>query len=244
MFQGGRVRHKGVRSIAGSVWLRGSTRPRPAGRTRWSGNDRSMMARASASEAAAPVASICTAMLPSAVASTGPATTGSPVASAVNWLSSRFCEPPPMTRIRAIGRPTSDSRSRMTSRYFSARLSKTARAYAPGVAGAGWSVLRQKRSIALRHVVGIRERRIVRIDQVPKPRLARRRVHQLAIGELLAAGRPRSPAPLEHPQPHHVLQQPRRAFHAAFVREVQVHRARRQDRRVDLHADERPGARS
>ena len=37
-----------------------------------------MMPRASASELTAPVASICTAMLPSAVASTGPASTVTP----------------------------------------------------------------------------------------------------------------------------------------------------------------------
>ncbi len=48
------------------------------------GNDRSIIDRASVSDATAPVASICIAMLPSAVASTGPAITVRPVASAVS----------------------------------------------------------------------------------------------------------------------------------------------------------------
>ena len=58
-----------------------------------------MTARASRSDDTAPVASICMAMLPSAVASTGPAMTGRPVALAVNWFSSRLRDPPPTMRI-------------------------------------------------------------------------------------------------------------------------------------------------
>ena len=48
-----------------------------------------------AREAIWPRARACTRMLPMAVASTGPATTVRPVASAANWFSSLFCEPPP-----------------------------------------------------------------------------------------------------------------------------------------------------
>jgi hypothetical protein len=48
------------------------------------GKDRSIIDLASVSDVTAPVASICIAMLPSAVASTGPAITVLPVASAVS----------------------------------------------------------------------------------------------------------------------------------------------------------------
>ena len=53
------------------------------------------MRRPSATVAICPRAMACIITLPMAVASTGPATTGRCVASAANWHSSRFCEPPP-----------------------------------------------------------------------------------------------------------------------------------------------------
>jgi hypothetical protein len=83
-----------------------------------------MTARASLRDVTAPVASICMARLPSAVASTGPAMTSRPVASAVNWFSRRFFEPPPMMRMARKWRPVSSSRDSRTARYLKARLAR------------------------------------------------------------------------------------------------------------------------
>ena len=55
----------------------------------------------------APSARPCTRTLPRAAASTGPASTGSPQASAVSWQSSSFCEPPPTTWTTSSGAPAS-----------------------------------------------------------------------------------------------------------------------------------------
>ena len=54
----------------------------------------------SASEPSSPAARACTRTLPSAVASTGPASTWRPVTSAVSWHSSALRAPPPMTWMR------------------------------------------------------------------------------------------------------------------------------------------------
>ena len=57
------------------------------------------------------------------------------------------------------------------------------------------------------------------------------RDQQLVVAEVVALRRPVAPARLQQPQPADVLQQPRRAAHAALVGEVQLARARRDDRR-------------
>ena len=87
-----------------------------------------MIARTSFKVVAPPVANICMATLPRAAPSLGPARTVLPVASAVNWLSKLFFDPPPMTRIRSMRRPVSVSRLERTRRYLNARLSRIARA--------------------------------------------------------------------------------------------------------------------
>ena len=67
------------------------------------GNDATTSARsASRSPDTKPWARACTSTLPIAVASTGPASTGRPVASAVSWQSSVFCD----CRRPRCGRPT------------------------------------------------------------------------------------------------------------------------------------------
>ena len=101
---------------------------RRAARTARPGTIDRCTARASASEPTAPVAIICSAMLPSAVASTGPAITVRPVASAVHCFSSRLREPPPTIRISSKRRPVSSSSDSSTARYLNARLSRIARA--------------------------------------------------------------------------------------------------------------------
>jgi hypothetical protein len=93
-----------------------------------------MMRRASARSATAPVATICIATLPSAVASAGPAMTRRPVASAVNWFSSRLREPPPTIWISVIRVPVSSSSASSTTRYLNARLSRIARVSTPALA--------------------------------------------------------------------------------------------------------------
>ena len=50
-----------------------------------------------------PVVRACISMFPIAVASTGPADTGIPVALAVSWLSSVLRQPPPMICNFSIG---------------------------------------------------------------------------------------------------------------------------------------------
>ena len=95
------------------------------------------------------------------------------------------------------------------------------------------------------HVVRVEEAAVIRIEQrlerVPlvarPPRAARRTRSPARRG-------PRSPARLQQPQAADVLQQPRRAADAAFVGEVQVARLRRDDRRRQLGAEQRPRARA
>ena len=71
----------------------GSQRSGARGSKRSTGNDRSITIRASAMDPTAPVATICIAMLPSAVASTGPAITVRPVASARKLIQQPVSRP-------------------------------------------------------------------------------------------------------------------------------------------------------
>ena len=58
----------------------------------------------------------CTSPLPSAAASAGPASTGTPRASAVSWQSRAFCEPPPTRCTTSTSRPARVAASRMLRR--------------------------------------------------------------------------------------------------------------------------------
>ena len=78
---------------------------RPRARRWVTGNERAISARASAIEASSPAAIACTHRLPDAVASTGPARTGSPVALAVSRQRSRLFDPPPTTWMASMGWP-------------------------------------------------------------------------------------------------------------------------------------------
>src|ERR1700741_4980012 len=69
----------------------------------WVMNERSTRLRTSVTEASSPIASACTARFPISAASTGPATTGNPVASAVHWQSRRLSAPPPTRGIAGGG---------------------------------------------------------------------------------------------------------------------------------------------
>ena len=133
------------------------------------------MARASASEPTAPVATICTAMFPSAVASVGPASTAVPVASAVNCARSAILraatdhangpEMPPahlLERVEhqpVLERQTFEDGPGIGARLFRRRL---AGRRAVRVDGAG-------------HVGRVEERRVVGIQHGPETRDVRRR---------------------------------------------------------------------
>ena len=61
--------------------------------------------------------------LPTAVASSGPATTFTPHAFAVSWLRKTLREPPPTIWITELGEPLTWEICSETMRYFRARLS-------------------------------------------------------------------------------------------------------------------------
>ena len=156
----------------------------------------------------------------SAVASTGPAWTGRPQASAVNWQSRAFFVPPPTTWIVRIVVPRIASSRSIAQRYFSARLSRAQRTNAPSSAGGGWPVRVQKAASRGGHVAGGEERGVVGIDQRGE------RPGGLGAGRSAprrrSRGRPR-PGPaafLDEPEAHDVLQQPRRPGDAPLVGEV------------------------
>ena len=90
----------------------------------------------------------CTIRLPTAVASSGPASTRTPTALAVNWFSSALRLPPPTMCTTSVGAPVTASICAFTTRYLSARLSYTHRSTAPRSAGAGCPVLTRKARIA------------------------------------------------------------------------------------------------
>ena len=73
--------------------------------------------------------------LPTAVASTGPASTRRPVRLAVSWQSSVFWLPPPTMCTVLIFSPLSRSASSIALAYASARLSRMLRANTAGESG-------------------------------------------------------------------------------------------------------------
>ena len=93
----------------------------------WMSAERRTTSRISASDPTSPNACICTRTLPSAAASTGPASTSRRVTFAVSLQRNAFCDPPPSTWTASIVRPVTSSICSSTSRYLQARLSKIAR---------------------------------------------------------------------------------------------------------------------
>ena len=205
-----------------------------------------MTARASASDATAPVAIICSAMLPSAVASTGPGDHGA--AGGVGGelvqqaVARSAADDPDLVEARAgqllerfehhavLERQALEDRAGEGRRRRRAPADRSAgstrrwpRPCRPGARTRGWSGSKSERK-AWRSSAAAGDQRVVR--------------------EILPGGRPRAPARLQQPQPADVLQQPRRAADAAFVGEIQLARPRRDDRRVELGAEQRPGARA
>ncbi len=107
-----------------------------------------MTSRAWAIDASAPAAMACTATLPMAVASTGPATTRRPQASAVFWQSRRFCVPPPTMWIVSMRPPSELLQPGEHHAALQRQALQRAADHAPLVAGGGWPVLRQKSRMA------------------------------------------------------------------------------------------------
>ena len=86
-------------------------------------------------------------MLPTAVASTGPATRRLPQASAVSWQRSLICVPPPTMLTVVILRPATRSSASMTHRHLSASPSRTTRTVSPTSRGGDCLVSRQTSAI-------------------------------------------------------------------------------------------------
>ncbi len=100
----------------------------------------------------------CTTAFPIAVASTGPASTGLPVAVAVAWLRYPFWLPPPMIWTPAIGAPVSASIVRNTDAYRSASESRITLTTAGGFTGTACPVSPICSAIAASMLGGFRNR--------------------------------------------------------------------------------------
>src|SRR5262249_45166257 len=69
-------------------------------------------------------------------------------------------------------------------------------------------------------------------------------LYEFAVIGVLASYTPITPAPLQHPESHHVLQKSRRAIYPAFVCKVQLEGLRRHNGCVEFSTDQRPGSRT
>src|SRR3954447_13737151 len=99
--------------------------------------------RASSSDPSSPSAIAWVTRLPTAVASTGPARTGSPAASAVQRQRGTLSAPPPTTWISGGREPVTSASTRTVWACFSARLSRMQRVISPAPAGSGWPLSAQ-----------------------------------------------------------------------------------------------------
>src|SRR5207247_7114326 len=105
--------------------------------------ERRTTARASSMDESSPRAITWTSRFPRSVASYGPARTGSPVASAVNWQSSELRAPPPTIWIAGGVAPVAADSERIARPCPSARLARMQRTTAPGSCGSSWPVATQ-----------------------------------------------------------------------------------------------------
>ena len=195
----------------------------------------------SRSPATSPCARAWTRTLPSAVASTGPATTGSPQASAVSWQSSSFRAPPPTRWTTSTGSPGQPGSVPDRPREGRGEAVQDA-ADEPGrPVRLGWSAGAQARGDPRRHVARGEERRLVRIERQAARRQRGRRAEQRREVSGVPSRSQVAERLLEQPQAHDVAQVADPAVDAALVREVRRAARLGQHRGVELHADERPG---
>src|SRR6266849_6688369 len=92
------------------------------------------------------------------------------------------------------------------------------------------------------HIFWGQELRIVRIDQGSEWRDAIDISQQRVIVRCAAITRPAALAFLQEPQPHHVLEKTRGAEDASLVGAIGSEGFWGQDRLLELHSDQRPGA--
>ena len=174
-----------------------------------------------------PAARACTSTLPSAVASTGPASTRRPSTSAVIWQSTALRAPAAdhVDRLDApAGRPARAARARAgTCRRARRGCCARARRSRPARV---WPARTQASAMRARHVAGAQQLLVVRVEE--------RHVVARGLGQAQqvlvlarARGRERAAALLQQPEAHDVAQQARRAVDAALVREVEAPARRR-----------------
>ena len=179
--------------------------------------------RASASERSRRAPSPARAGCRASVASSGPASTGRPAASAVHRQSSSLRAPPPTTWIsggsrrspRRAARPSARASAR-GSRGCSARSRRDRR-------GSGWPSRAQYAAIRAGMSPGAANAGVVRVDEGLQ-RAARRRASATSSSNECSrpALRPGAAALVQEPEPGHVAQQPERAVDAALVRQVRA----------------------
>ena len=209
------------RGVGGGSWRGDVMRRRPPARTAAGARCRARSREARRGRRRrGPSVRAWTRMLPMAVASTGPATTRRPVASAVSWHSRAFCEPPPTTWMTSIGRPARRAASSIVRAYSAARLSRMQRTR-PG------AILRDgpARRLAATPRSGPACRPAGGTTASCGSNTGRRPAAPAAAsmsGGRLGRSRPlpRAQRLLEQPQPGHVAQEPDRPVDAALVGEV------------------------
>ena len=175
------------------------------------------------------------------VASAGPARTTRPAASAVQRQRSSFFAPPPTRWISSSSRPVSRASRSTLAACFRARLSKMQRTTDPSSAGCGCPVRRAVFGDPRRHVAGLGEHWVVRVDEGTQ-RLRRPGQRDEVVDRVGPSGeRPRTRAFLQQPEPGDVAEDPEGVLDAALVRHVCAKGLVGQHRFARLDSDERPG---
>ena len=134
--------------------------------------------RASASEPISPSDIACTSRLPSSVASSGPASTGSPAALAVQRQSSSLRAPPPTTWISRGAAPVTRGEHVDRLRVLQREALEDAAHDRAGLDGLRLAGVRAERAHPRRHVAGSANGGVVRLDEATaaaaRPSRARR----------------------------------------------------------------------
>ena len=215
-------------------------------RSSWVRRTRSRMAARSGRST--PRVRAWTSTLPSAEASAGPASTGSPHASAVSWQSRSLRAPPPTTWTTATSRPARAAAcahvpavgQRQAVEDAAGDLERGERDRLAGLAGER----HEARGHGVVRGAGRQQPRVVDVDDRAQRRGVRQRLQQARqVGAWHAGVGPGPQRLRQHPQPDHVLEEADGAVDAALVGEVGGPGRLGEHRLVELEADERPGAR-
>ena len=181
-----------------------------------------------ASDASSPSAIAWTSRLPSSVASSGPASTGSPAAAAVQRQSSSLRAPPPTTWISAGAAPVTVASTSTVSCVLQREALEDAADDRAGLVRLGLAGrARRTRAIRAGMSPGVANARVVRVDERPQRRRVLRERDELVEGVVAALERPGAPALVQEPEPGDVAQQPERAADAALVGQVRREASRR-----------------